>query len=369
MKMTLRTVQKNRSEILYGEDAFARFGNSMVMRHPGSRIFILTDENTRLHCLPILHEQLPALKSAVVLDAGLGEDAKSIDNAGRLWRELSAHGADRYSLLLNLGGGVVTDLGGFVAAGYHRGIRVIHIPTTLIGQVDAALGGKTAVNLGHLKNQVGFFYAPAFVLVYPGFLKTLPSGQLISGLAELGKNLLLGDPQRWNKLAGRDSVELVKDLFHESGWKNWLIPAARFKVSVVKKDYSEKRFRKVLNFGHTVGHALESLHLEQGRASMFHGNAVAYGMVCTAWLSGKKTGLQQSHIDGIINFVKRNFGAVNLDDNDLGRMMELIRSDKKSRAGVVMFTLLRKPGDPVTDIPCAEEEIRSSLVFCRNCMI
>ncbi len=360
-KLSCRIVTVNRTPLFLGDDSLHAVTGVLAGLRP-SRLFILADSQTARHCIPILAAALPDTKDAVVLLAGEGEESKTIGHALRLWNELSEAGADRSSLLLNLGGGVVSDLGGFVAAGYLRGIRYLNIPTSLIGQVDAAIGGKTGVNADGLKNRIGFFYPPDGVFIYPPFLRTLPSMHLRSGLAEVIKSVVLGDPKLWRKLLNIP-VESLLTIPPDTGlWPRLIQSAAHYKNWVVTNDFREKKLRKALNFGHTVGHALESLSLQGSLPALTHGEAVAAGMICSAWLSRHKCGLPVNEAEALSNYIREGFGIIPVDRTMIPALLELMTKDKKNRKGKLMFSLLRAPGSAVVNTECtlaeAEDAIR-----------
>lgn len=350
-----------------GEDVFDRFRKLARLSHHshGLRV-ILTDENTRVHCLPLLLELLPEFENALVLAIAAGEQEKTPDRAIRIWSELNAAGAGRSGQIICLGGGMVTDLGGFVAAAYHRGLPLIHIPTSLIGQLDAAIGGKTAVNLEHMKNQVGFFHMPDFVLIYPPFLNTLPPRQLRSGIAEMVKSYLLGNPEAWKRIKRLNMEQIATEVPDVQGWRKWVLPAIQYKISIVRRDFRERNLRKALNFGHTLGHAFETMSLERDSGPLTHGEAVAAGMVCASKLSFIKTGLPAIHLAEISAFVKNGFPMINLAAEDIPEILQYLRSDKKNRNGQTAFSLLEQPGKPVINVPCTLDEITDALLYYRN---
>ena len=252
--------------------------NRMLMGedYKDSKFFIIVDENTYTYCLPVLISRVSALENAEFFEVPVGEEAKSLEVAAQLWGALLDSGADRNSVILNLGGGCVSDIGGFVAAGFKRGIRYINIPTTLIGMIDAAIGGKTAVNVENAKNQVGFFHQPEAVCIHPDFLDTLEPKDLVSGIFEMAKTLLLCDKYAFEGLL-RLALGCAKIPIKEI--MSFIPQCVEFKKSVVEVDPSEKSIRKILNFGHTFGHAIESYLNEKGQ-SIPHGIAVGIGLKC-----------------------------------------------------------------------------------------
>ena len=383
MKISNRIITIDRTPVFFGNDSLScidrflrsvqKYNNSVI--NPAIEIdtagshneaFILVDPESRKYCLPILLGHSASLAKARILETEGGEDSKSLTTAEKLWHELLASGADRNSLLVNLGGGVVSDLGGFVAAGYKRGINYINIPTTLMGQADAAIGGKTAVNLGHIKNQIGFFHSAKAVFIFPGFLKTLPEEHLRSGLAEIIKSALISDAEIWHRLL-RNPVGKLLNMPVESGlWINLIAGAVKFKNRVVENDYRERKLRKVLNFGHTVGHALEAFSRLGTSKPLLHGEAVAAGMICASCLSHRKTGLSLTELNEIKAYLTEGFPAYPVDGLARSAIMELIMHDKKNQNGRIQFALISKPGHPVINVSCSQEEIFEALEFLNS---
>ena len=256
-----------------------------------SHFFILTDENTAEHCLPLVKEKLGDLTNYDLIEINAGEESKDIDFCIGIWKLLIDFGADRKSLLINLGGGVISDLGGFAASTFKRGIDFIHVPTTLLSQVDASVGGKTGIDIDSIKNIVGTFTQPKAVFIHDEFLNTLPERQILSGLAEMLKHGLICDADYWNQLKNSDLTKPAAELIYRS---------VEIKNEVVIEDPKETGIRKSLNFGHTVGHAVETYSLvNENVESLSHGEAIAIGMICEAWLSHKKSGLSSQELKEI----------------------------------------------------------------------
>ncbi|MCK9202942.1 MAG: 3-dehydroquinate synthase [Bacteroidales bacterium] len=363
MKLTSRIVQVNHTWIFSGKDALSQFEKYCRASHLGKgKIFILTDSNTREYCLPLLLSKNPWLADSHFLTMPLGEDNKTLETTSRLWLEMMSSQAGRDALMITLGGGMVTDLGGFTAAGYKRGIPCIHIPTTLLGQVDAAIGGKTAVNVNQIKNQIGFFYPPAAVFIYPEFLCTLPVLQIRSGLAEIIKTSLTGNPGLWNRIKQHPVPQLIKTSLDSPLWQHLITSAITYKNQIIARDFTEKKTRAVLNFGHTIGHAVESASHSSGNHPLLHGDAVAMGMICAAWLSSHKTGLPVSERDGIVKYIRHGYGPVP-PDYDPADLIERMGHDKKFRESRIRFTLLEKLGSPKINVVCNPDEINAALKF------
>lgn len=327
--------------------------------YKGARFFIVLDENTYYHCLPKLISHVSALENAAFLEVPVGEDAKSIDVASQLWQSLLESDADRQSVIINLGGGCVSDLGGFVAAGFKRGIRYINVPTTLVAMVDAAIGGKTAVNLGTCKNQVGFFHQPDAVIIDPPFFLTTSDGDRISGFFEILKTLLLSDAAQLRFFEDyliaktADNQELL--------WYSVIKHCAEFKQAVVNADHTEKSVRKILNLGHTFGHGYESFMMQTGR-HVEHGIAVGVGLICELYLSVKKLGMDEHVLTDYLKTVKSliKFPTIALKDTEI--ILSYMRQDKKNRDGLILCTLLKDVGVPVIDVAIDENEVRDALL-------
>ena len=328
-----------------------------------SRIFILVDTNTGKDCLPILVGACPLLDSASMFEIEEGEASKSLAVAVKIWSELLSAQADRQSLLINLGGGVVSDLGGFIAAGFKRGISYINIPTSLLGMVDAAIGGKTGVNFQQLKNQVGSFYSPLAVFIDPRFLQTLPDAHIRSGFAEIIKSALISDPVLWRKLLRQGAGNILATDTSERLWQDMIMKTVTFKNRVTCQDFREQKLRKILNFGHTIGHAMESLFLFREQNTLLHGDAVALGMITETWLSHLKAVLSGEEATEIISFLKEGYGSQITDFSAsytrriVGSMYNLLSHDKKNSDGQLRFTLLRAIGKPGINMPASRDEI------------
>lgn len=321
----------------------------------GCSFCILVDENTNKYCLPQLITNVEALALAEIIEIDSGEENKTIETCTQLWEVLTELGADRHSVMINLGGGVITDMGGFVAATFKRGIRFYNIPTTLLAQVDASTGSKTGVDLGGLKNQIGLFAEPQAVYINPGFLRTLPNEQLQSGFGEIVKHALIADREYWNLVKS----EVYYDV---TNWGRLIRPSLDIKSGIVLKDPTEKGLRKLLNFGHTIGHALETFALKNNRP-LLHGQAVALGMLAEAWLSTQLTGLTKEEFDEIQLVILSNFDVFLFSETDFARIMELMGHDKKNVLGKVRLTLLKKIGEGVFDITCDELLLTESLKY------
>ena len=324
-----------------------------------SKLFLLIDENTKEYCLDKLLAYNIFLAHANVIQIISGEENKKIENCLKIWKSLIDAKADRNSVLINLGGGVCSDLGGFCAGTFKRGIRYINVPTTLIAQVDAAIGGKVGTNLDGLKNQIGLFNDPSAVFIFTELTKTLPVHQLTAGYAEMLKHALIADKSYWDDLKDIDFKEQVSKFKH-------VARSIEIKLSLVATDPYDRRDRKLLNFGHTIGHALESMMLDKGYTKIDHGICVAAGMICEAWLSMKVQGLSADSMNEIALTLKDHFQPVLITTSDHDYIIEAITHDKKSEDGVAMFTLLDRIGNGVINVRCSEALVRQSLEYYSN---
>lgn len=317
-----------------------------------SQVFILTDENVAMFWLPETEHWL-GCERAVEIVLKPGEKYKTLQTAQRIWKTLMKHHADRHAVMVNLGGGVITDLGGFVASCYQRGIRFVNMPTTLLAMVDAAIGGKTGVDFGGCKNQIGTFAEPMEVWISPIFLSTLPQREILSGMAEMVKYGFIAYPPM---------LKVTPDNYQE-----YLLTAGKLKREIVTQDYKEQGFRKVLNFGHTIGHAIESHCLNKDNP-LLHGEAVALGMGAALWLS-----VQLCHLDETVlhNFegqlpVLLSEAETKLDVADIEPVMRYLAHDKKNKNGKEQFVLIEAPGQPKLDVEVAPEKVREALTYIIN---
>lgn len=322
-----------------------------------SKVFILLDENTNEFCLPLLNDLLLAKSEVIeIIEIESGEEQKSLETAQQIIETLLEYEADKNSVILNLGGGVVCDLGGFVASVYKRGISYINIPTTLLAMVDAAVGGKTGLNSSNYKNQIGTFYPADAVFIYNDFLKTLPQHQIKSGFAEILKYCLIDDVAYWKILRELDYTA-IKD------WSDWIELSLTIKTEIVSDDPEEKGRRKVLNFGHTIGHAFESLSLLKDNKPISHGEAIAFGMVCELYISHKKLNFSMDSLVDIQNFVLKNFGFYKIKFEDFETLLRFVKGDKKNAKGAINPVLLHEIGKPTYQIAVEDSMILDSFKY------
>ena len=323
------------------------------------KIFILTDQTTHDMCLPKLQNFL-CLKEAQSIVIKAGDTNKTLDSLAEVWTALSQGGATRHSLMINLGGGMVTDLGGFAASTFKRGIDFINIPTTLLAMVDASVGGKTGINFGGLKNEIGVFSDSKFVIINTQFLDTLDHDNICSGYAEMLKHGLISDNKHWAELVGFNLAQ--PDL---AQLQRMVAESIKVKERIVTEDPHEHGIRKALNLGHTVGHALESFAMKHGRP-VLHGYAVAYGMVCELYLSARKTGFLTDKMHQTVRFILDHYGRLPYTCDDYPELLELMRHDKKNTSGIINFTLLGGIGDIRINQTATKEEIEEALDFLRE---
>jgi len=358
------------------------------------RVFVLTDDTTHKCCLPKVAALL-AQYDAVPITIPHGDQHKTLGALGDVWTALQQGGATRHSLLINLGGGMVTDLGGFAAATFKRGINFINIPTTLLAMVDAAVGGKTGINFGGLKNEIGAFADARFVIINTCFLDTLDAENLCSGYAEMLKHALISDERMWAEhvnfdLSQPDLAELQR----------MVAESIAVKERIVTEDPHEHGIRKALNFGHTIGHALEEFSLQQAggavvstaptnqttgntvvsarllplarartapkKRPLLHGYAVAFGLIGELYMSARKAGFPTERLHQTAHFIRENYAQTEFTCNDYPTLLNLMRHDKKNTSGVINFTLLHDIGDIRINQTATDEEIREALDFIRE---
>lgn len=314
-----------------------------------SQIVVLTDRNTRLHCYPLVSSFLPVHEIIEVED---GETHKDIDTCQLIWQRMTDLKLDRHSLMVILGGGVLGDMGGFCAATYKRGIDFLLLPTTLLAQVDASVGGKLAIDFNGIKNHIGVFQLPVSTLICPAFLKTLPFRELRSGYAEVVKHCLISDRAMWDQVRQNDVAG--------QNWDAVIRHSVAFKSQVVTEDPKEKGRRKILNFGHTVGHALETYFLETDER-LYHGEAIAAGMMAESYLALKKGLLSPAEEREIASYLERIYGKINIPDDP--EIIEIMRQDKKNKGNKILMALPQGIGNAVWDVEVNEEQVIEALSF------
>lgn len=343
----MNTIPTKQYNIYIGSDCFSELQNFF---NDHSQIFILADEHTKKYCLKVLRPYLPSFQ---VIQIKSGEKNKTIRTCEKIWKELSKENADRKSLLTNLGGGTITDIGGFGASTYKREIDFINIPTTLLAQVDASVGGKTGIDFLGYKNQIGTFAFPKAVFINPDFLKTLNKRELISGFAEMIKYGLIADKNYWKEIKGIKDIKKIKEenIFHSIEIKN----------KIVSSDPYENGLRKMLNFGHTIGHAIESASLKT-KKPLLHGEAIAIGIICEAYLSRKILGLKSEELNEITSFIISIVQPKEIK-HPIKNLIALMKQDKKNNDSEINFTLLASIGKAKINNSCSEELIEESIGF------
>lgn len=339
------------------DDSFSEL-NAYLESNKPSKIIFLTDENTHEHCLPFLLSNVTTEVPYEVIEIEPGEELKNIDTATQLWEILSDFEADRKTLMINLGGGVITDLGGFVASTYKRGVSFINIPTTLLAMCDAAIGGKNGIDHQFLKNIVGTFANPEQIFIYVGFLKTLPHPDLRSGFAEMLKHGLIADRKHWEDLTA------ISELRPEN-IAPFIERSTEIKQEIVQQDYKEQNIRKTLNFGHTIGHALESLFLKSGRP-IPHGEAIAIGIICETRLSYLNNLITEKLSGAIIKQIQKNFPIHDISSFKSEEILHLMTNDKKNTLGEINFSLLEGIGSSCFDQRISNDKITEVLTFYNN---
>jgi len=312
---------------------------------------IIVDENTKKHCLPALQ---PLLPGALIIEIVSGEENKILQTCAHIWQELTEASFDRKALVFNLGGGVIGDMGGFCASTYKRGIEFVQIPTTLLSQVDASVGGKLGIDFNSFKNQIGVFHKPKAVIINTEFLKTLPERELRSGYGEVIKHALIADKKQWEVLQSRS--------LQDFDWTAVVSHSVHIKSDVTEEDPTEKGLRKILNFGHTIGHAIETFYLETDE-KLLHGEAVAVGMITEAFVSVSKGFISQQECDEIKSYVCQIYGKRAIPQNDVDSIIPLTLQDKKNEGKIVYAALLEKIGEANYNQPLSENEIRDSIAY------
>ena len=351
-------VMQNKVNITFGTEALLRFSKELQAKDYSS-LFLLVDTHTQEFCLPGFVSQT-GLTQLEVLVMEPGEEHKTLQTSENLWNQLSERGADRNSALINLGGGVVTDLGGFVACAFKRGIDFYNLPTTLLAMVDASVGGKTGIDLGALKNQIGIIEEPKQVLIDAQWLQTLPQEELRSGFAEMLKHGLISNKDYWEQLKSLPKLEAAT-------LAEFIKPSVAIKKQVVLEDPREKHLRKILNFGHTLGHAIESYYLTHPiKKRLLHGEAIAIGMVMEAYLGVSCCSFSNVAAEEIKKTFAQFYPPVEIDAQDREGILELLRHDKKNKAGRVNFVLLKSIGVPEIDVEVPQELFTQAFEFYGN---
>lgn len=344
-------------KVIISEDLRESLGKA-VGECAHDRLLVLVDETTQKCCLPVISDY-EYMRQAQVITIGATDANKTLDSLTQVWRDMQRIGATRHSLMINLGGGMITDLGGFAASTFKRGISYINIPTTLLSMVDASVGGKTGINFGGLKNEIGVFNNARCVILDTTFLNTMDHENILSGYAEMLKHGLISNEGMWAELLtfdiNRPDYKILNRMVADS---------VAVKQRIVTEDPIEKGIRKALNLGHTAGHAFESLALE--RKPILHGYAVAYGLVAELYLCCIKTGFPQDKMRQTVSFIKEHYGRMAITCDDYPHLLQLMHHDKKNQGNDINFTLLSDIGNILINQTATEEEIKEALDFYRE---
>lgn len=334
--------------------------NQYISSEALSKIIILVDSNTHQYCLSSFLGELAQTENIEIIEVNPGEAHKSVETCIQIWQSLADLNIDRKAMMINLGGGIVTDLGGFIASCFKRGISFVHIPTTLLGMVDAAIGGKNGVNLGALKNQVGVINPPRMVLIDPSYLATLSQAEMRSGLAEMIKHGLIAD---------RDYLDKFKDLsqFTTEHLTDLIRGSIEIKTKISENDPTEKGLRKALNFGHTLGHAIESYSMNSKEfPKLLHGEAVAIGMILALYISTEISGFYKDDCDDYSNLIRQYFKSVEFNSDAIKQIKSLLIHDKKNSNGQINFVLLNKIGEPQLDCQVSDQLIDQAFAYYQS---
>lgn len=334
----MQSIQANNYPIHFNEKGYEAL-NLQLAKTNYSKVFIIVDSNTNEFCAPKFLPFLETDLTIEIIEFDAGEVNKNIETCVQIWNVLTELGADRKSLVINLGGGVVTDLGGFVASTFKRGVDFIHVPTTLLSMVDAAVGGKNGVDLGNLKNQIGVINVPIMVVIDTEYLETVPQNEMRSGLAEMLKHGLIYDKEYWRQFLDLKSKDFAD-------FDTLIYRSVEIKNEIVLQDPTEKNIRKSLNFGHTIGHAIESYFLEnEFKTTLLHGEAIAVGMILESYISLQKNLISQEEYNQIKSTIKSIYDNIVFDINDLEPILELLIHDKKNEYGNIQFALIEGIGN------------------------
>ncbi len=358
----MKKIQSESYDIYLGERKFSQIENFLQNKvYQSSKKIIIIDENTRHFCLPELLKNVKTLQTANIIETKSGEKHKTIEDCKVIWEKLIELKTDRNSIVINLGGGMLSDIGGFVSSTFKRSITYINIPTTLLAMVDASIGGKTGVNFGELKNQIGVFSEPKAVFIISEFLKSLPKNQILSAYAEIIKHALIADEKYWETIKNTE-------ILSNPNYLNLIIPSINIKNEIVRLDPYEKNERKKLNFGHTFGHAFEAFSHKQGKA-LLHGEAIAMGMICEAFISYKISGLGQAQFQEIISHILKYFKLFAIKKQDFITLIEIMSHDKKNSCEEINFTLINSIGQSEINRTCKKEIIIEAFDFYSQLLI
>lgn len=333
---------------------FDQYLTELLEEKSFSRLLIIVDQNTKTHCWPLLQPVIASFDYSLI-EIEAGEEHKTLDTCQLIWKNMMEARSDRRSLTINLGGGVIGDMGGFCASTFKRGMAFVQMPTTLLSQVDASIGGKLGIDFMQVKNSIGVFRNPEAVFIDPRFLETLSARELRSGFAEIIKHSLIADREQW------EDLRMITDLT-QVDWPKLIVPSLRIKQGVVEIDPFERGLRKALNFGHTIGHAVEGYALETD-SPLLHGEAIAVGMIAESFLSQQQLGLDQEALDQITRFICQIYQPRVLDPQTFPELLQLMSNDKKNESQAINFSLLPEAGQVEVNRTASAEEIVRSLDY------
>ena len=345
----LNIISANTYKIRFNDDGYNHL-NELVVKNNYSKFYVLVDENTKKLCLTRFRTKTSF--EFEIIEISSGEVHKNLNTCIDVWNHLTSEDADRNCLIINLGGGVITDMGGFISSTYKRGVDFVNIPTTLLSMVDASIGSKTGINLSSIKNQIGLFSDPISVIIDEEYLNTLPKREINSGYAEIFKHSLISN-SGFKKLTENPNIVYNEKIIANS---------IELKNEIVSEDKFENNVRKYLNFGHTIGHAVESLFMDK-KNKLLHGEAIAIGMICESYLSSKLKGFEMSKVNTIKSHLNKFFSKVNFSKNDISEVCKLIKYDKKNHLNIPKFVLLKDLGLVDINVDINEGLISESFVY------
>lgn len=350
----MQEVLANSYSVFIGRNILSQLNQFLVDRQNNySSYFILVDENTKKHCYPLIQEEVPELRQATLLEIPSGEINKNLSTCSVVWDQLLKHNADRKCLIINLGGGVIGDMGGFIASSYKRGVDFLNIPTTLLSQVDASVGGKLGIDFNGFKNVIGCFNDPIAVFADQQFLDTLPYRELRSGYAEVIKHGLIASEKYFLEMTAQ------KD-WSDNNWEDVVAQSVVIKNQVVKADPFEKGWRKVLNYGHTIGHAIETYYLET-KHRLFHGEAIAWGMLAESNIYFSRGKMNTSEWNTIVNYIKLVFEPQVIPSTVLDEIIDLMYNDKKNVGKTLNCSVIPSIGQCDIDVLVTPEEVKKAV--------
>ncbi|MCR9172806.1 MAG: 3-dehydroquinate synthase [bacterium] len=356
----MKYIDTNNCRLEIGDITTSSLDEKLNFTYAHVKKVVIVDENSRENCLEYMLTNFTGLSEAEIILLPAGEDNKQLNIVGSVWEALTEYGVSRHDVIINLGGGMITDLGGFVASCYKRGLDFINIPTTLLSMVDASIGGKTGVNLGHYKNQIGVFSDPVAVYIDPVFLSTLPGYELLSGYAEMLKHGLIHSEALFSSVLQAMREDEIPSL-------DLIESCIRVKHEVVTEDPTEKGKRKVLNLGHTIGHVLEGHFMN--RIPLTHGHCVAIGIMMEAYISYRRGMLAEEDFRLVQDAIFEFYELPAYSNDEVGEMVAMLYNDKKNANNAILCVLLQKIGDCSYDIEVPESQFVEAFLHYKNLQI